>query len=263
MTSQNSTENSLKQKLKAGKQTSGAWLHAANAITAEIMARAGFDWLLIDMEHGPGDLMSLVAQLQGMNGTGAVPLVRVPSNDAVFIKRVLDAGAIGILVPNVQTKAEAEAAYQACKYAPDGIRGIASGTRAAYFGQDENRWLTTANARTLVMIQIESPLAVANLDSILEVAGIDVIFIGPRDLSTSMGYFNDPSQPEVQATIATIEQKTLRAGKALATVTGSWEQAEQKYRSGYQMLTLMSDAVSLAQLANLTLQKFKTAFPSE
>lgn len=258
-----SIENPLKQKLRAGKKTSGAWLHAASATTAEIMAQAGFDWLLIDMEHGPGDISTLVSQLQGMNGSGVVPIVRVPNNDAVYIKRVLDAGTLGILVPNVQTKQEAEAAYQACKYAPEGIRGIAGSTRAAAYGQDEQRWLSTANARILVMIQIESPLAVANLDEILQVEGIDVIFIGPRDLATSMGYFNDPSQPAVQEAIATIEAKVAKTGKALATVTGSWANAQEKYAKGYQMLTLMSDAVTLAQMANETVKRFKAAYPVE
>src|ERR1051325_8409164 len=118
--------NPLKQLLKDGKKTAGAWLQVASPITAEIMSRAGFDWLLIDMEHGPGDILTLIAQLQAMNGSGVVPLVRVASNDPVLIKRVLDAGAWGILVPNVQTKAEAKAAYAACKYQPEGIRGIAA-----------------------------------------------------------------------------------------------------------------------------------------
>src|ERR1041384_6190902 len=110
--------NPVKQMLKDGKKTAGAWLHLASSISAEIMSRAGFDWLLIDMEHGPGDILALIGQLQAMNGSGVVPLVRVTGNDPLLIKRVLDAGAMGILVPNIQTKAEAEAAYKACKYPP-------------------------------------------------------------------------------------------------------------------------------------------------
>jgi 2-dehydro-3-deoxyglucarate aldolase/4-hydroxy-2-oxoheptanedioate aldolase len=254
------TDNPLKQKLKDGKKTAGAWLQVASPITAEIMSRAGFDWLLIDMEHGPGDILSLIAQLQAMNGSGVVPLVRVVGNDALLIKRVLDAGALGILVPNVHTKAEAEAAYAACKYSPDGIRGIAGSPRSAGYGYNDHERMLIANERTIVMIQIESPKAVANLDEILEVTGIDVFFIGPRDLATSMGYFNDPSQPRVQEAIATIERKVLGAGRILATVGGTWEQSREKYNKGYQMLTLMSDGVSLSLMAADMMKKFSQDF---
>lgn len=248
--------NPLKQMLYEGKKTAGAWLHVASPITAEIMSRAGFDWLLIDMEHGPGDILNLISQLQAMNGTNVVPLVRVTGNDPLIIKRVLDAGALGVLVPNVQTKAEAQSAYAACKYAPEGMRGIAGNHRAAGYGLNDNERVKLANKRNIVMIQIESPVAVANLDEILEVKGIDVFFIGPRDLATSMGHFNNPAAPEVQQAITTIERKVLGAGRILATVGGTWEQSLDRYSKGYQMLTLMSDSTSLSALAAETVKKF-------
>src|SRR5882724_872328 len=128
--------NPVKQLLQEGKKTAGAWLQVASPITAEIMSRAGFDWLLIDMEHGPGDILTLIAQLQAMSASTVVPLVRVAGNDQLLIKRVLYAGAWGVLVPNVQSKAEAEAAYAACKYYPEGIRGIAANQRSAGFGNN-------------------------------------------------------------------------------------------------------------------------------
>jgi 2-dehydro-3-deoxyglucarate aldolase/4-hydroxy-2-oxoheptanedioate aldolase len=252
--------NPLKQKLKDGKKTAGAWLHVASPITAEIMSRAGFDWLLIDMEHGPGDILTLIGQLQAMNGSGVVPLVRVAGNDPLIIKRVLDAGALGVLVPNIQTKAEAEAAYAACKYYPEGMRGIAGNQRAAGFGLNDHERLLIANERNIVMIQIESPQAVANLDEILEVKGIDVFFVGPRDLATSMGYFNNPAAPQVQEAIATIERKVLAAGRTLATVSGTWEQSRERYNKGYQMLTLMSDGTSLSLMAADMMKKFRADF---
>jgi 2-keto-3-deoxy-L-rhamnonate aldolase RhmA len=256
-----SLTNPVKQMLKDGKKTAGAWLQIASPITAEIMSLAGFDWLLIDMEHGPGDILALIGQLQAMSGSGVVPLVRVTGNDPLIIKRVLDAGALGVLVPNIQTKAEAEAAYAACKYAPEGNRGIAAGQRSAGYGYNDHQRLLTANERTLVMIQIESPQAIQNLDEILQVQGIDVFFIGPRDLATSLGYLNDPMQPVVQDAIATIERKVLAAGRILATVGTTWEQNQKKYKAGYQMLTLMSDGVSLGKLAADTMAAYRKEFP--
>ena len=117
--------NPLKPQLQAGRRTVGAWLQIASPYTAEIMGRAGFDWVLIDLEHGPGDISLLISQLQALNGSGVTPLVRAPWNDFVVLKRILDAGVSGVLVPYVNTAAEATAAVRACRYPPQGVRGIA------------------------------------------------------------------------------------------------------------------------------------------
>lgn len=256
--------NPVKKKLQAGMVTAGAWLALASAATAEIFGLAGFDWLVIDMEHGAGDYMTLLGQLQALNGSRAVPLVRVTGNDPLVIKRVLDAGALGVVVPDVQTRMDAEAACQAVKYPPLGRRGISGNTRAAAYGMQESDLLMkTANDRTMVIVQIESPQAVKNLDEILEVTEVDVFFIGPRDLATSMGYFNDASHPEVIARISLIEQKVLSAGKILGTVTSSWNQAQEKYARGYQFLSLLSDAAGLGKLSQDMMAKFKQHFPQD
>lgn len=254
-------ENPLKRKLKDGKRTAGAWLQLANPLTAEIMSRAGFDWLTIDMEHGPGDILASISQFQAMAGSGVVPLVRAPWNDSTIVKRILDAGAYGILFPCVNTAQEALAAVQACKYPPEGIRGMAGSPRAAGFGQNAEKYLNKANAEILIIIAIETPQAVSNIDEILDVPGIDGIFIGPIDLATSMGHFYDPAHPEVQAAIASVENKVLSAGKVLGTVAYEWKQAESLYRRGYQMINLMGDGVSLGKLAAETVGKFRDAFP--
>lgn len=254
-------ENPVKRKLRAGQRTVGAWLQIASPITAEIMSRAGFDWLMIDMEHGPGDIPTLVAQLQAMNGSGVTPLVRAPWNDAVILKRILDAGAAGVLVPHVNTRVEAEAAVRACRYPPAGVRGIAGSPRAAGYGQKIMDYLTRANEEILVMVAVETPQAVANLDDILSVSDLDGIFIGPMDLSTALGYFGDPNHPEVKAVIAEVETKVLKTSKALATVANSWEQARSLYDKGYQLLTVMADGVSLARLAHESATQFREAYP--
>jgi len=250
-------ENRLKTKLKAGKMTAGAWAQIASPFTAEILSSAGFDWLMLDMEHGPGDILTLVSQIHAMKGTDCVPLVRTPWNDFVVIKRIFDAGAEGVLVPYVNTRDEAEQAVKACKYPLEGIRGVAGSPRAAGFGQNRGSYLQRANDEIFIMIAVETPDAVANLDEILQVDGLNGIFVGPMDLASSMGYFGDPSQPEVQDAIRKIESKVLAAGKVLSTTTGTWEGAQALFERGYQMLMLMADGVSLATMANEKIAQFK------
>ncbi len=133
---------------------------------------------------------------------------------------------------------------------------MAGSPRAAYFGQNSMDYLKDANEEILVILAVETGEAIANLDEILAVDGLDGIFIGPMDLATSMGYFGDPSHPEVQQAIAMVEEKTLKAGKYLSTVGGSWDQARKKFDKGYQLLMLMSDSVDLAKLAGQTVARF-------
>ena len=255
-------ENRVKQMLKEGKKTIGAWLQIASPFTAEIMSRAGFDWLIIDMEHGPGDILALTAQLQAMSGSGVVPFVRAPWNDFVMIKRILDAGVYGMLVPYVNSRAEAEAAVRACKYPPEGIRGTAGSPRAAGYGQNPKEYLGKANDLILVITAVETMEAVSNLDEILKVPHLDGIFIGPMDLATSMGYFADPSQPAVQTVIAEVEMKVLGAKKILGTIANDWEQAKKLYQRGYQLLMIMADGVALGKLATERVSLFRKEFPN-
>jgi 2-keto-3-deoxy-L-rhamnonate aldolase RhmA len=254
-------ENILKTKLKAGKKTAGAWAQIASPFTAEILSEAGFDWLMLDMEHGPGDILTLVSQIHAMKGTDCVPLVRTPWNDFVVIKRILDAGAEGVLIPYVNTRVEAEQAVKACKYPLEGNRGVAGSPRAAGYGQNRGNYLQRANDEIFIMIAIETPDAVANLDEILQVDGLDGIFVGPMDLASSMGHFGDPSQPKVQDAIRSIENKVLTSGKVLSTTTGTWEGAQALFERGYQMLMLMADGVSLGKLANEKIAQFKEHYP--
>jgi len=164
-------ENRVKRMLKAGKKTAGAWSQLCSPASTEILCRAGFDWILIDMEHSPSDMQTLLAMLQAMGGYGAVPIVRAPWNDMVWIKRILDAGAYGVMVPSVNTREQAIAAVQACKYPPVGVRGIAGSPRAAGFGRDTVSYLKRANDEILVILQVETPQAVENLEEIGRVPG--------------------------------------------------------------------------------------------
>jgi 2-dehydro-3-deoxyglucarate aldolase/4-hydroxy-2-oxoheptanedioate aldolase len=255
-------ENRLKHMLKAGKRTAGAWAQLCSPTSAEILRRAGFDWILIDMEHSPADLQTLVAQLQAIGASGVVPLVRAPWNDLVWIKRILDAGAYGVMIPSVNTREQALAAVQACKYPPVGLRGIAGSPRAAGYGRDTAAYLKRANDEILVILQVETPQAIDNLDEIGKVPGVDALFIGPMDLSTSMGHLGNPAHPEVQAAIATVEAKAKALRMPLGTISAGWEQAKGLYDRGYQLVTLLSDVILLSRAAAEALAKFREAFPA-
>ena len=254
-------ENRLKHMLKAGKKTAGAWAQLCSATSAEILCRAGFDWILIDMEHSPADLQTLIAQLQAMGPYGVVPLVRAPWNDLVWIKRILDAGAYGVMIPSVNTREQALAAVQACKYPPVGVRGIAGSPRAAGFGRDTAAYLKRANDEILVILQVETPQAIEHLEEIGKVPGVDALFIGPMDLSTSMGHLGNPAHPEVQAAIARVEAKAKALGMPLGTISAGWEQAKALYDRGYQLVTLLSDVILLSKASADALAKFREAFP--
>ena len=239
-------ENWVKKALHAGEKTSGAWLSLTNHISAEIMAHAGFDWLLVDCEHGPTSIETLLIQLQAMSATQTIPFVRAPWNDIVAIKRILDVGAYGVMIPWVNNREQAEAAVKACKYPPQGLRGMA-GPRATGYGRNIADYIKRANDEVLVIVQIETPEAVKNIREILSVDGIDVAFIGPTDLSALMNHPGDAAHPEVQAAIEQVEQAAKAANVPLGTISRSWEQAKTLYDRGYQFITLCSDASLIVQ----------------
>ncbi len=248
--------NWVRSALKEGMRISGAWLQSGSPITAEIMAEAGYDALMIDLEHGPGDIYSTILQIQAMKGERAVPFSRAPWNDFVQIKRILDAGVYGLLVPYVNTREEAEAAVAAISYPKEGIRGVAGSPRAAHYGNRSMEYLSAANSEIFLMTAVETPTAVANLDEILRVERLDGIFIGPMDLATNMGHFGDPKHPDVQAAIGEVEQKVFASGKVLSTVAGTWEDAKGKYERGYRMVFFFSDTTALGAAARERVAQF-------
>ena len=255
--------NPVKQKLLAGKNTAGCWAQLVNPISAEAMGRQGFDWVLVDLEHAPNDISTLLPQVQAIASTGACSIVRAPWNDFVVIKRILDTGVHGLLIPYVNNPGELEMAIKACKYPPEGIRGIAGSHRASGYGQGVKSYVSFANEEILIMSQIETAEAIDNLDEMLKVPGVDGFFIGPMDLATSLGHLADPQHPEVQKAIRGIEEKVFKAGKILGTVSGNWEAASALYDRGYQFVTLMSDAVCVAGTAGKLVAQFKSKYSAE
>lgn len=251
--------NTVKQKLKSGGRTIGAFLQMMSPVSAEILSRSGFDWLIVDLEHAPGDFSNLQLQLQAMNGSDIVPFARAPWNDEVAIKRILDTGVMGVLVPYVNSREEAETAVAACKYPPQGVRGVAGSPRAAGYTGNAAGYLASANDETIVMVAVETTEAVDNLDEILRVPDLDGIFIGPMDLASSMGHLGDPGHPETQAQIAIIEKKVLASDKFLGTVAISRDKAIECFEKGYQWLVVMQDGASLLKTGRDTVQELHDA----
>jgi 2-keto-3-deoxy-L-rhamnonate aldolase RhmA len=256
----NNGHNLIKEKIKNKQKISAAWVQAGSNITAEILSEAGFDALIIDLEHGAGDIPTLITQIQAMKGEKAVPIVRAPWNDFVQIKRILDSGAYGMLIPHVNSKEEAVKAVEAIRYPNSGIRGVAGSVRAAHYGNNAMKYLESANDELAIFIAVETYEAVRNIEDLISVEGIDGIFIGPSDLSSSMGYLCKPETPEVQKAIRQVEKAVIPSKLALSTISGSFEEAKEKYENGYDMITLMSDTSSLSKLACTLVTKFEANF---
>ncbi|HLW27044.1 MAG TPA: aldolase/citrate lyase family protein [Kiloniellales bacterium] len=249
----------LKLRMKAGQGALGVWLELGSPTVAELLAEVGYDFAILDMEHGPHSVGECVSMMQAMRGTPCVPVVRVPWNDHAVIKRVLDAGARGIMVPSVNDAAEAEAVVAACRYPPRGRRGIAAGVaRATRYGLQLDDYLRRFEEEELLVIcQIETVQAVNNIESIAAVEGVDVLFIGPNDLAADAGYFNRMDAPEVEDLVARVEEACERAGRLLGGIANPGRSLAQLKQKGYRMMLQDADTALLrdAALASLARQR--------
>jgi 4-hydroxy-2-oxoheptanedioate aldolase len=204
----------IRERVLSGEFMVGAWCNLGSSLTVEMAARIGYDWILLDQEHGPGDNLTLLHQMQAAQIGKAAPIVRIAWNEMPRFKRALDLGAKGIMIPYVQNAEEARLAVDSMRYSPEGIRGVASSPRAAGFGREFDKYYAEANRKLLTVVQIETGEAVANLESIAAVDGVDVLFVGPLDLSISLdmpGRFDDPAFREV---LAKVGEASRAAGKA-------------------------------------------------
>jgi 4-hydroxy-2-oxoheptanedioate aldolase len=209
--------NPLKTALAQGRVQIGLWLGLTDPLIAEMAASAGFDWCLIDAEHGPNTVKDVLAQLQAIGGRAA-PVVRVPVNETWLLKQVLDLGAQTVLVPMVGSAEEATRAVAACRYPPQGIRGVAAPiVRASGYGALAD-YATTANDEICVIVQVETRAAAGQIDAIAAVDGVDAVFIGPADLSSDMGFPGRPMEPEVLAEIDRLIERIRAAGKAAGII---------------------------------------------
>jgi len=246
--------NILKEKLKKGDPVIGTFVEIGHPDITEWLSRLGFDWILLDAEHGPLGYETLQRMMQSMKGSGCVPIVRPQWNDPVVIKRVLDIGAYGVLIPWVNSRDEAEKAVQACKYPPQGMRGYGP-RRAAMLDPD---YFRTANEQLLIAVQVETQTALDNLDEILSVEGIDACYIGPYDLSCSLGFGIPPKWGDARY-LAAFDRVLVSArqhGKA-AGMFATFDNIEWALEKGFTFNTVDDADVFLIRGAQMALDKTK------
>ncbi|SMB80394.1 4-hydroxy-2-oxoheptanedioate aldolase [Deinococcus hopiensis KR-140] len=251
------TTNGFKAALERGETVYGLWLALANAYTAEICAGAGFDWLVVDGEHAPNDLRSILTQLQAIAPYPSHPVVRPPVGDPVQIKQLLDIGACNLLIPMVESAAQARQLVAATRYPPEGIRGVgASIARVSGFSRSA-AYLKTANESICLLLQVESVTGLEALEEIAAVDGVDGVFIGPADLAASFGHLGHAGHPEVQAAIQDSARRIRSAGKVAGILATDEVMARTYLQWGYTFVAVGVDSMMLAQQTSALLAKFK------
>lgn len=249
-------ENKFKQAITSGQLQIGLWQSLGTTVTAEICAFSGFDWLLIDGEHGPNDLRSIRDQLQVVGPSPSQAIVRIKGVDEVEVKQVMDVGAQTVLVPMVDTAEDASRMARAMRYAPEGFRGNGAGVvRASGYGQNVN-YQQEANSRACLLVQAETKLALENLEAICAVDGVDGVFIGPADLSSSLGHHGNPGHPEVQAAIEEAIQRIRAAGKAPGILMSDEERIRRYIELGALFVAVGSDVGLMVSGARALATKF-------
>lgn len=248
----------LKARLEGGTPAIGVWSLLPSPGAAEILAGAGYDAVMIDLEHGPAGFAEATELVRAVEGRGAAALMRVPANDPVHLKRALDTGIEGVMVPQVSSRAEAEAAVAGCRYPPAGHRGMAATVvRASGYGARWRPYIGEADARLLRICQIETPDAVAAVADIAAVDGVDMLFVGPFDLSANLGYPGEPDHPEVAAAVRRVEQAAKAAGKHLGGITTPQRDAAALLAAGYDFLIPDADVVLLRGAAEGSVAAFR------
>jgi len=232
--------NSFKRRLAAGETLIGCWCSLANPITTEVLGLAGFDWLLLDGEHAPNDVTTFIPQLMALKDSASAPVVRPSWNDAVEIKRLLDAGFYNILVPFVQTADDARRAVAATRYPPAGIRGVSVSQRNNRFGTVAD-YFRHIDGQITVLVQIESRAGLEAAGEIAAVDGVDGVFVGPSDLAAALGHLGHPAEASVQAAIAQVFAAAKSAGKPSGILTPVEADARRYLAMGATFVAVGSD----------------------
>jgi 4-hydroxy-2-oxoheptanedioate aldolase len=253
-------KNEIRRILAGGGTVLNGWLAIANSYSAEMMAHQGWDSVTIDMQHGPVDFHAAVGMLQAISTTPAVPMVRVPWNEPILTLKLLDAGAYGVICPMVNSKAEAEMLVSACRYPPRGSRSFGPNRAVLYGGAD---YWQHANEEILLFAMVETRQGLAQLDEILSVDGLDGIYVGPSDLSLSMGRTPtlDPQDEEVVSAINTIAEATRKHGRIAGIHTDSAKTAIRRFGAGFQLCSILNDARLLAAAAAAAVREARGQVP--
>lgn len=259
MSTKPTPDNTFKQALARGDTQIGLWSGLADPYAAELCAGSGFDWLLIDGEHAPHDLRSTLAVLQAIAPYPVQPVVRVPEGSAALIKQVLEIGATTLLVPMVDSAEQASALVRAMRYPPQGVRGVGSGLARSSRWSAYPNYLQEANDRVCLLVQVETVAGLAALEAIANVEGVDGVFIGPADLSASMGYLGQPTHPVVRSAIDAAIAAILRAGKAPGILCADEALARYYLSLGARFVAVGIDTVLLANATRALAARFKQA----
>ena len=251
--------NQFKRALARGDTQIGLFLGLANAYSAEVVAHAGFDWLLIDGEHGPNDLRSIISLLQALAAYPERLVVRTVDHDVARIKQLLDGGVQTLMVPMVETAADADKLVRAMRYPPQGVRGVGTALARAARWNGVNGYFAKADEEMCLIVQIESTNGLANLDAIARVEGVDAVFIGPSDLAASMGHLGNPGHPDVKAAVEGAIRGIVAAGKAAGVFSADPAVAASYQAMGASFMLVGVDALLLRNAAVALAGKFKNA----
>lgn len=247
--------NSFRRAVRDGETLIGCWASLASPIATELLGVVGFDWMLLDAEHAPNDVLTLIPQLTALKDSRSAPVVRPPANDSVFIKRLLDSGFSNFLVPFVESADDAVRAVAATRYPPQGIRGVSVSHRGNRFATVAD-YFDVANDNICVIVQIESHKAVDHIDAILAVDGIDAVFVGPSDLAASYGHLGNPNHPDVQQAIAHVFERAQAAGKSSGILATAQSDAERYLAMGCRVVAVCADLGLLKAGAQAVRQHF-------
>ncbi|MHC4510632.1 MAG: HpcH/HpaI aldolase family protein [Planctomycetota bacterium] len=242
----------LKKRIVNGETLIGCWLNLGSSITAEIVGMAGFDWVLIDLEHGSGTDGDVLHQLQALEHTPAAPVVRVESYERQRFHRILDLGAAGIMCPRINNPEEAHRAADAMRYQPEGLRGVAQMVRATNFGADSKDYLASSKDTLVGIVQVESKEVLEHLDEIAAIDGVDLLFVGPSDLSMALGIFGQLDHPRFIDALKTASTAAKKAGKATGVLMRSPEEFTKYHDLGFRFIACGADATFVASGARST-----------
>jgi 4-hydroxy-2-oxoheptanedioate aldolase len=249
----------LRRRVLAGEPTIGAFVGLGSVVAAELMARAGFDWVVIDLEHGHGAESDLLVQLHAVQATPTTAVVRVPVAERIRVGRALDMGADGLMIPRLETVAEMRETVEWMRFPPDGVRGVALPTRGAGFGGLGHSAIRGLNERILGVFQVESPAAVDAADELASLNGVDVLFVGPADLSHTMGIPGRFDAPEFMAALDRVVAACRAHGKAAGILLGAASEVPPTLARGFSFIGIGSDSAFLAGGARATISDARAA----